>query len=270
MPRRSPSRARPRSGDAGRLSVSVIATDAHDAEGVDTFFLDVVPERDTPTAPIVVIRRVPVSPTGTLATLITWSAGKEATEGRAKYELQIRSAEQGQVGQVPALRDRHGPHGSEQEHEAGTYQLRLRATPAGGKAGAWIEGTPFTLRLGQESDRPSTTRALGQGVRQGRLGWRGPAQPQAWLVVHGDRGRRQHRAGHDLRQGPGHHRGLPRRRGHHTGGCRTIDLGPGKRTPRNVVTIFRGLDPSEHTVTVTVREGPVELDGIVVQSTPAP
>ena len=54
------------------------------------------------------------------------------------------------------------------------------------------------------------------------------------------------------------------------GGCRTIDLGPGKRTARNVVTIFRGLDASEHSVTVTVREGPVELDGIVVQSTPAP
>ncbi len=54
------------------------------------------------------------------------------------------------------------------------------------------------------------------------------------------------------------------------GGCRTIDLSPGKRTPRNVVTIFRGLDPGEHTITVTVREAPVELDGVVVQSTPAP
>lgn len=261
----------PGSGDAARLSVSVVATDAHDARGVDTFFLDVVPERDTPTAPVVVIRRVPVSSTGALATLITWSAGKEATQGRAKYELQIRSQSKGKWGKYKPYATATGRTGLNKNMKPGTYQLRLRATPAGGKAGAWIEGTPFTLRLGQESD--------------GTIDYSGPWEKVSAKDASGGTVRRSLKPGSSFTvTTAGDSIGLVMTSGKGQGvieacldaaaptpgGCRTIDLGPGKRTPRNVVTIFRGLDATEHNVTVTVREGPVELDGIVVQSTPAP
>ena len=52
--------------------------------------------------------------------------------------------------------------------------------------------------------------------------------------------------------------------------CRTIDLSQGKKAARNMTTIFRGLTPGEHTVQVTVRQGPVEFDGYVVQAPVAP
>jgi len=261
----------PAAADAARLSVSVIATDTHDATGVDTFFLDVVPERDLPTAPVVVIRRVPVSSTGTLATLVTWSAGKEATQGRARYEVQVRQQGKGTWGRYQPYQAVTGRTGLNKNIKPGTYQLRLRATPAGGKAGAWIEGTPFTLRLAQEPDptivytgpwgKVSVKDASGGGVRRslrpGSSFSVTTAGDSIGLVMTSGKGQGIIEACLDAGAAT-------------PGGCRTIDLGPGKRSPRNVVTIFRGLDAGEHTVTVTVQEGPVELDGIVVQSTPAP
>ena len=261
----------PGAGDVGRLSVSVIATDTHDAKGVDTFFLDVAPERDLPTAPVVVIRRVPVSAAGTLAVLVTWSAGKEATQGRAKYDVQIRTQTKGKWSKYVPYQSVTGRTGLNKNMKPGTYQLRLRATPAGGKAGAWIEGAPFTLRLGQESDstisysgpwqKVSAKDATGGSVRRsakpGSSFTVTTAGDSIGLVMTSGKGQGIFDACLDVEAAT-------------PGGCRTIDLGPGKRTPRNVVTIFRGLDAGEHTVTVTVREGPIELDGIVVQSTPAP
>ena len=65
-----------------------------------------------------------------------------------------RSGQQskGKWGKYKPYATATGRTGLNKNMKPGTYQLRLRATPAGGKAGAWIEGTPFTLRLGQESD----------------------------------------------------------------------------------------------------------------------
>jgi hypothetical protein len=37
-----------------------------------------------------------------------------------------------------------------------------------------------------------------------------------------------------------------------------------------VITVFRGLAPGEHKVLVTVRQGPVEFDGAVVQAPVVP
>jgi len=261
----------PGSGDAGRLSVSVTATDTQDAKGVDTFFLDVTPERDLPTAPVVVIRRVPVSVAGTMATLVTWSAGKEATQGRAKYDVQIRTQTKGKWGKYVPYQSVTGRTGFNKNMKPGTYQLRLRATPAGGKAGAWIEGTPFTLRLAQESDptidysgpwqKVSVKDASGGGVRRtlkpGSSFTVTSVGDSIGLVMTSGKGEGVIEACLDAAAGT-------------SGSCRTIDLSPGKRTARNVVTIFRGLDAGEHSVTVTARQVPVELDGIVVQSTPAP
>ena len=203
--------------DAARLSVSVIATDNHDAKGVDTFFLDVTPERDVPTAPVVVVRRVPVASTGALAILVTWSAGKEAAQGRAKYEVQIRQQSKGKWGKYRPYATATGRTGLNKNVKPGTYQLRLRATPAGGKAGAWIEADAVHAPPGPGIGSDHHVHGpLGQGVGQGRLRWQCPTQSQTGHVIHGDHRGRQHRAGDDLGQGPGHHRGLPRRRSGHT------------------------------------------------------
>jgi len=261
----------PAVADASRLSVSVIATDSHDATGVDTFFLDVTPERDVPTAPVVVIRRPPVASTGSLATLVTWSAGKEATQGRAKYELQSRQQSKGKWGKYRPYATVSGRTGLNKNVKPGTYQLRLRAMPAGGKAGSWIEGAPFTLRLAQESDstidytgpwdKVSLKDATGGSVRRSL----GPgssftvtaAGDSIGLVMTSGKGQGIIEACLDAGAAT-------------PGGCRTIDLGPGKRSARKVVTIFRGLEAGDHTVTVTVNQGPVELDGVVLQSTQSP
>jgi hypothetical protein len=46
--------------------------------------------------------------------------------------------------------------------------------------------------------------------------------------------------------------------------CRIVDLSTLRKTPRMVVTHFRDLAPGAHVLEVTVREGPVELDGVLV------
>ena len=261
----------PAVADTARLSVSVIATDSRDATGVDTFFLDVTPERDVPTAPVVVIRRVQVASIGSLATLVTWSAGKEATQGRAKYALQIRQQGSGKWGKYRSYATVSDRTGLNKNVKPGTYQLRLRATPAGGRAGSWIEGAPFTLRLTQESDptidytgpwdKLSVTDATGGSVRRslrpGSSFMVTAAGESIGLVMTSGKGQGIIEACLDAGAAT-------------PGGCRTIDLGPGKRSARKVVTIFRGLEAVDHTVTVTVRQGPVELDGVVFQSTQSP
>ena len=254
---------------AGRLAISVVATDLTEARGVDTFFLDVVPERDTPTAPVVVIRRVSVADTSGLATIITWSAGKEAAEGRAKYEVQARVQSKGKWSKYKRLATAAGRTGANKTLQPGTYQLRLRATPAGGKAGAWIEGTPFVLSLVQETadqveysgpwSKVSSEGAAGGTVRRslkpGASATVTVTGETVGLIMSTGKGQGSFEACVDGQAGD-------------PAACRTVDLGQGKKAGHNVVTVFRGLPPGEHTIVITVREGPVEFDGVIVQATP--
>ena len=258
----------PASGDTGQLSVSVVATDAQGAMGVDTFILDVVPERDQPTAPVVVIRRVPVSPTGSIATIVTWSAGKEAAQGsRVRYTIQIRQSVKGKWGKYKPFAIAGGRTGLNKNMKPGTYQLRLRAA-VGRQAGDWIEAAPFALRLVQESDASvdfsgpwdKTSAALSSGKTARRTIRPGSS---ATVTITGDTVGLVMTSG----KGSGIVEACVDPAAATPGSCRTIDMGQGRKTPRNVVTIFRVLGGGEHTVVVTVRQGPVEFDGYILQST---
>jgi alpha-tubulin suppressor-like RCC1 family protein len=255
----------PTDGDVGPVSVSIIARDRQGGEGVDTFVIDVRPESDLPSAPTAAVRRAALSSDGRVPIAIDWSAGKEATQGRPRYRLDMRARGKKGWGKYTPLLFSARRTGTNQMLRPGTYQLRVRAALQGGKPGPWVEGVPFRLTLLSDTDptidyegswsRFSRKVALrGQTRRTNRPGdsFRVPVNgTQVSLVMTTGPGTGVIDACID----PGTDS---------PGSCRTIDLSTLGRGARNVVTAFRDLPPGDHTLVVTARQAPVELDAIVI------
>jgi hypothetical protein len=255
----------PTDADIGPLPVSVIAVDSQGAEGVDTFIIDVRPESDLPSAPTVVIRKNTVAADGRLPLFIDWSSGREANEGRPRYQFDLRTMGKKGWGKYRTLVKAISRTGRNQALKPGTYQLRLRTNPAGGEPGPWVEGAPFTLVALQEGDpsieyQGSWSKVARKGSMGGQVrratrpgdSFRVPVNGNAASLV--------------MTAGPGQgvietclDPGTPETRA-----CRIVDLSTLRKTPRMVVTHFRDLTPGDHVLEVTVREGPIELDGVLV------
>ncbi|MEZ4596111.1 MAG: hypothetical protein R3C32_04280 [Chloroflexota bacterium] len=143
----------------------------------------------------------------------------------------------------------------------------MRTKPTGGEPGPWVEGTPFTLTTLQETDK--SIEYQGSWAKQARNG------------ALGDQVRRTARPGDTFRvpvegdavslvmtAGPGQgtidvcvdpEAATP-------GACRTVDLSILRKGTRRVVTNLRNLPEGPHTLQVSVRQAPAELDAIVVMA----
>ncbi|MFN8518019.1 MAG: putative Ig domain-containing protein [Chloroflexota bacterium] len=257
----------PTDGDVGPLSVSIVATDSKGAEGVDTFLIDVRPESDLPSAPSVSIRKTTVAVDGRLPLIIDWSAGREANEGRPRYQLDVRAMGKNGWGKYRTVVKSLSRTGTNRFLKPGTYQFRIRTVPTGAEPGPWVEGTPFTLTTIQEADK--SIEYQGSWTKQARNG------------ALGEQVRRTVRPGDSLRvpvegdavalvmtAGPGQgiidvcvdpDAATP-------GACRTVDLSVLRKGTRRVVTNLRNLPDGPHTLLVSVRQAPVELDAIVTMA----
>ena len=135
----------PTDADVGQFNVSVIAKDTQGAEGVDTFLLEVRPESDLPSAPIASVRRVVIPANGRVPVIIDWSAGREASQGRPRYQLGMRTMGKKGLGQVRDVAQGDHPDRHQPVPQAGHLPAPGPGDAAGGKPGAWVEGAPFTL-----------------------------------------------------------------------------------------------------------------------------
>jgi hypothetical protein len=261
----------PTDADVGMLAVSIIAADSRGGEGIDTFVIEVRPESELPSPPNVAIRKTAAGADGRIPLFIDWSAGREAREGgRPRYQLDMRTLGKKGWGkyrtQVKALTRT----GTNRFLKPGTYQFRLRTNPTEGEPGAWVVAEPFTLTSLAENSK--LIEYQGSWARQARKG------------ALGDQVRRSARPGDSFRlpveadtvslvmsAGPGQgiidvcidpEAATP-------GACRTVDLAALRKGTRRVVTNLRNLPDGPHTLQVTVRQAPAELDAIFLMA-PAP
>jgi alpha-tubulin suppressor-like RCC1 family protein len=259
----------PTDADIGPLSVSVIAVDSKGAEGVDTFVIDVRPESDLPSPPDVTVRKTTVAANGRLPLIVDWSAGREANGARPRYQLDLRTLGKKGWGKWKTSVKALSRTGTNRFLKPGTYQYRIRTSPTSGEPGEWVEATPFQLVALQENDK--SIEYQGSWAKQTRKG------------ALGEQVRRSTRPGDSFRvpvtgtgvslvmtAGPGQgiidvcvDPGTP------TASCRTVDLSTLRKSTRQVVTNLRNLPPGDHILEVSVRQAPVELDGILVIG-PAP
>lgn len=259
----------PTDSDVGMLAVSVIAADSRGGEGVDTFVIEVRPESDLPSAPAAAIRKTAVGADGRLPLFIDWSAGREAREGgRPRYRLDMRTRGKNGWGKYRPVVSSLTRTGTNRFLKPGTYQLRVRTNPTHGEPGQWVVAQPFTLTSLQENNK--AIEYQGSWARQARKG------------ALGDQVRRTGRPGDSFRllvdadtvslvmtAGPG--QGIidvcidpeaPT-----PGACRTVDLSALRKGTRRVVTNLRNLPDGQHTLQVSVRQAPVELDAILLMAT---
>jgi alpha-tubulin suppressor-like RCC1 family protein len=259
----------PTDADIGQLPVSIIAVDSQGAEGVDTFIIDVRPESDLPTAPDVTMRKTTVAANGRLPLIVDWSAGREANGARPRYQLDVRSLGKKGWGKYKTAVRALSRTGTNRFLKPGTYQFRVRTNPANGQPGDWVEAAPFQLIALQETDKS--------------IEYQGSWSKQARKGALGEQVRRTVRPGDSFRvpvsgsgaalvmtAGPGQgvievclDPGTP------TTSCRIVDLSTLRKSTRQVVTNLRNLPEGEHTLQVTVREAPVELDAVLLIG-PAP
>jgi hypothetical protein len=265
----------PTDADVGPLNVSIVAKDTQGAEGVDTFLLDVRPESDLPSAPIASVRRVVIPANGRVPVIIDWSAGREADQGRPRYQLDMRTMGKKGWGKYAPLLKVTTRTGTNRFLTPGTYQLRVRATPQGGKAGDWVEGVPFTLAVLQETDpsidyQGSWSKTPRKDASKGQV--RRTVHPgDSFSIPVGD-------SDVSLIMTTGPDQGIIEAcidpGTENAGACRTVDLSKLRKSSRTVVTTLRDLPPGDHTLVVTAREAPVELDGVAlvteIPTEPAP
>ncbi|MBX3031759.1 MAG: putative Ig domain-containing protein, partial [Chloroflexi bacterium] len=255
----------PGDADAGDLAVSVVATDLQGGEGVDTFIITVEPPRDQPSPPTVAMRRGPLTSAGAVPMLVTWSAGREAESGRARYGVEVRT--QGRKGwaKYKKLATVSGRTGLARNLRPGTYQLRLRALVPGSDPGPWVEGEPFTLRVLSETDPAITydgrwTKATRKDATKGTLKRSTRPGDSASVITTADS------IGIVAANGDGQGQvdicvdpAAPT-----PGACRTVDLSQGRKSGRQLVTVLNDLPDGEHQVVTTVRQAPVDIDAIVL------
>jgi hypothetical protein len=235
---------------------------------VDTFVIEVRPESELPSAPIVTVRKTALGDDGRLPMLIDWSSGRE-DGARPRYRLEMRTLGKKRWGKYKPVFGTLTRTGTNRTFTPGTYQLRVRSQPSGGKPGQWVESAPFRIQTLQESDKSIEYR--GSWAKQTRKG------------ALGQQVRRSNRPGDSFRvpingtavslvMPSGSNLGVvkvcvdPETP---TAACRTIDLSTFRKSARRVVTNLRDLAPGEHVLEVSVIEAPAELDAIVVV-TPAP
>lgn len=258
----------PTDADVGMLAVSIIAADTRGGEGVDTFLIEVRPESDLPSAPNVAIRKTGAGADGRIPLFIDWSAGREAHEGgRPRYQLDMRTLGKKGWGKYKSQVKALTRTGTNRFLKPGTYQLRLRTNPTKGEPGPWVVAEPFTLTsLAEDSKAIEFQGSWSRQARKGALG---------------DQVRRSVRPGDSFRlpfdadtvslvmtAGPG--QGIidvcidpdaPT-----PGACRTVDIAALRKGTRRVVTNLRNLPDGPHTLQVSVRQAPVELDAIFLMA----
>ncbi len=249
------------------------------AEGVDTFVIDVRPESDLPSAPVATVRKTAIPADGRVPMIIDWSSGREASQGRPRYQLDVRALGKKGWGKFTTVARTLTRTGTNRMLKPGTYQFRVRTRPTTGEPGVWVVAEPFTVSVLQESDKSieyqgAWTKLTRNGTWGGQVRRTTRPGDSFRVTVSAD--------GASLIMTAGPAQGIidvcldPEAAT--PGACRTVDLSTLPRGTRRVVTNLRNLPEGEHVIKVTAREAPVELDAIVLvvgapetlPATPAP
>ena len=265
-------RGTPATEDVGPLEVLFTASDRVATTASDTFIIDVLAPHDDPTPP-----RVTVQPgkamagNGATPALIDWAPGKEIAAGNHHpiYHLALRRDVKGKPGPWKALPAVRAKTSLATALPSGRLQLRLQATPNGGKPGKWVMAPAFTLTLVPDADPaieygPGWAKDAHKGALNGSvhgtssadatLTFTTPDAASIGLVMPVGEGHGIFSACADWDAA--------------TTLCRTIDTSKLAGKERVMVTVFAGLAPGPHILTLTVVSGQIDLDGIVVMGRP--